>query len=810
MVPDLGTYYSHPNKLLKVHINGVKEKIRRRTNSKIAEYAAIFHDIGKLNPNFQNKLKGVGKGYSNHSYLSAYAFLCWYLTNRQEVNHLFGVEGNDITQIKIITAIILHHHGNLPNMDQNQSVIAFEEMRKYIGEQKDDLVYSRYMNQEMGLVHLPFSLNEQGWFKNSIPNIDLGKNSRAHEIEHWQRRSLDNFLVTQFSFAALIESDKRDAGDNERFNFADWVSHHIMKFSKALKDKFSELSSIGNLSELNGVRTEIRKESVNTISKSIETDNRVFSLTAPTGAGKTFMLLDIAAEIQRQKGNLGIIYALPFLSITDQVEKILTKELEIDVLTVNSKSINDKIEQAQANLDYEQSDKNIKVLLEEDFISSTFDHPFIITTFVQFFETLLSNRNSTLLKLPNFANRIFLIDEIQSLPPRLYIFFAAWLDAFCKRNNSYAILSTATMPSLQFPEKPTLEGIQQYKIKDPKLLFSNFKQPTELIDAEKYFRKDVFNRYTVLFEKDEWTISHLTNRMHQEKDSVLIILNTIQDTKDLFNEFQDLDNVYLLNTHFFPNHRLAIIEEVKALLKNNQKVILISTQLIEAGVDIDFPIVYRDLCPLPSLIQSAGRCNRNKNIELGKVFMFRLRNNQGKYSSELIYRKDAKLFLNFVLNHLPEEIGERELFFVQRQFFHQIAETLEIGKYPEEKMNLIQEINNAQFENVGKFQMINNKEFGNVFRLYVTAGEDDNNFEKLEEIVNSVSKKTFIDSQLFKIKLNAQLKNMSGRIVSIRAKSINDLPPLASPKEVCGLRKLNCDNYNLKTGIRLNGDCCII
>ena len=144
---------------------------------------------------------------------------------------------------------------------------------------------------------------------------------------------------------------------------------------------------------------------------------------------------------------------MPFLSITEQVQEIISNILNIDVLSVNSKSFNERIEKAQQEYETEQSSEKLKALLVEDFIENTFDHPFIITTFVQLFETLLSNRNSTLLKLPNFANRIFLIDEVQALPPRLYIFFTAWLDAFCKMNNSYAILSTATMPYLGIPDK---------------------------------------------------------------------------------------------------------------------------------------------------------------------------------------------------------------------------------------------------------------------------------------------------------------------------------------------------------------------
>src|SRR5690606_15150758 len=154
--------------------------------------------------------------------------------------------------------------------------------------------------------------------------------------------------------------------------------------------------------------------------------------------------------------------------------------------------------------------------------------------------------------------------------------------------------------------------------------------PNELLEPTKYFENNVFNRYVVNVIDEDLSIESLAERILQEDSSVLVILNTIQDTKDLYEELSELSDVYLLNTHFTPEDRLDKIEEVKKLL-SNKKVILISTQLIEAGVDIDFPTVYRDLCPLPSLIQSAGRCNRNKKIDLGNVNLIRLKNRKGKY-----------------------------------------------------------------------------------------------------------------------------------------------------------------------------------
>lgn len=804
MVFDLTKIESHPGKLLKVHIEGVCEKSAKRTSNALAKYAALFHDFGKINPNFQQKLKGIkSAGYSQHSYLSAFAFLNWFSSNRAEASRLLSLNGNDFTNLKLITAIILHHHGNLPNMDENISDQAFEGMIDFLQNHSEELPISEYLNEEMKFKHSKFDLSVKSWYKVKIPNIDLGNDGKEFEIKYWQRDSLRYYLNTQFAFASVIEADKRDAGRLELCNFETLLSDNISQISSSLEGVFDKFSQSASVSELNRVRTEIREEAVASVPRLMAKGQHVFSLTAPTGAGKTFTLLDIAKTIQKQNGNLGIIFALPFLSITEQVQNIISETLHVDVLAVNSKSVNERIEKAQKEYESEQSIEKLKALLVEDFIENTFDHPFIITTFVQLFETLLSNRNSTLMKLPNFSNRIFLIDEVQALPPRLYIFFSAWLDAFCKMNNSYAVLSTATMPNLAIPEKFELQESPLFELKNPITFFKTYSRPDDLLEPKKYFENNIFNRYRVSVIEEEQTIDSLKERILAEEKSILVIMNTIQDTKDLYNELRDLPNVFLLNTHFTSEDRLAKIEQVKQLL-GSEKVILISTQLIEAGVDIDFPMVFRDLCPLPSLIQSAGRCNRNKQLEFGEVFLFQLVNKKGKYSSELVYRNEARLFLDFIRREIAGTIQEKELFAVQTRFFNSISQDLIIGEYPEENMNLIEEINKAQFETVGKFQLISNKTFGEQYQFYVPKDEDDKNFEALISLLSAAKVGNYEENREFKIKINAQLKKMSNRVIAVRVLNKSNLPPLYCQEPVCGLYKIGKESYDSVVGYKLN------
>ena len=800
MVSDL-KYESHPGKALEEHIGGVLEGTRLRSSLAIAEMAALFHDLGKINPNFQNKLHGISGGYANHSYLSVIAFVNYALSNMTMLSEKYGLKSQEEIRLFIlqISVLIGRHHQNLPNFDN--ALVGSSELESaadFIKENNGQLPISDFFSKKLHQSGNGFQLN---WNRKSESCIAF---LNKHSKKVWKQNPLTYFFDTQEAFAALIESDKRDAGRNNDFNFKKLISFNTEQLNDNLKQTFDSFEQAPSKTRLNEVRTQIRLEAVESIKERLKTNERVFTLTAPTGAGKTFTMLAIANEIRNQKGNLGIIYSLPFLSITEQVQKIAEGLFDKDnVLSVNSKTENERIKKAQQSYENNQSAENLKEILKEDFIQNTFDHPFIITTFVQFFETLVSNRNATLLKLPNFKNRIFLIDEVQALPPRLYIFFSAWIDEFCKRNNSYAILSTATMPKMKISIKDTDDN------KRADLLFKNYIAPNELLNCENYFSKEIFSRYRINVLSEKQTNKSLAAHVFNNEKSCLVILNTIADTKNLYNELKDkAKNVLLLNTYFIPDDRTRIIREAQERLKQKEKVILISTQLIEAGVDIDFPVVYRDLCPLPSLIQSAGRCNRNNKIEKGEVFFFELVNEQGKSRAKLIYRNEGKSFLEFCRNNITESIDENQLFNVQSQFFGHIQENLTIGEFKESNndvpINMIQCVNNAEFETLGKFKLINN-DVGKQEQYYILENENDNVYEKLNGLLENLkSQSDYENSKRIRIEISDFIKQLSGRILSIRRNKYNKsfLPPHRA--DIMGIKFVALENYSSTEGLLLN------
>ena len=802
---DLNKCYSHPGKLLKVHLENVALSSKRFTSFHAAKLVSLFHDIGKVNPNFQQKLSGsCPKGYDHHAYLSAYVFFLSLIRNSSIFQIPQGFNRKNYL-ISLIT-IVAKHHGDLPNMMPNNgnSILSdYEIVNLYVFLDKTDIPVDEIISELLGIKTTEFTSLEsleiqrvRNTFTELVPN-------KPNEY----KVALAFYLEIQSIFSALVKADKSDAGD--MLSMLDDDERYLNEFSHKYPNILQGyLDNLNSQTLLNVERTKIRLESINSIRKGLEEGKLIFELTAPTGSGKTLMLLSLASEIIKSKGAKRIIYGLPFLSITEQVESEVLKILkgyEYFVQRIDSKSTNTRFDDIQKELDENPSEKLLQELKALEFQEDTFGYPFIITTFVRIFETLLGNKNHELMKLPNFSNCVFLLDEIQSLPPRLYGFFVAYLDKFCKLTGSFAIVSTATQPALRLPSDN----------KEAKDFFLDYEPPFKLLSLSHY-ENPVFNRYTVEVQKSIIDIEQLGHQVLQEEKSVLVILNTIQDTKDLYNfitDNMDDTNVLLLNTHFTPRDRSLKIYLAKRKLRQGDKVVLISTQLIEAGVDIDFPVLYRDFATISSVVQSAGRCNRNgKNPEKGKVVVVRLGTNQGERSS-LIYRGPDNELIKFSRESFYESgnCEEKDMLNIQKSFFEKICDQLIFGAYGEKlKNNLMEDISQCMYEKVGKFSLIDNNIFGEECLYYVPRNGDDKNFKLLLEYQKNLKESLSHDDKIsiiryHKRKLSNQLKKMSNRIVQIRFKQNQTKPITSSDEDYNGLCKISSECYNFRTGIQIDG-----
>lgn len=811
---DINTLRSHPDKLLLTHVQGVRDNTKKLSSSKIAELVALFHDLGKINPNFQSKLdtdKTVN-GYANHSYLSAYAFFCAFGCSRQNMEALkqfLEVDTFSQNDLIALTVSIAKHHSNLPDfspVDYNgtgASILSKDEnsaMYNFLNQEKDLPLYefvNHFISTDDFRHFLKTPKVQQGY---SEQLIFKGENNKS---------ALGFFLDNQFAFACVIQADKADAG--KIGNIIDDQQKAVQTFSESFSFQLdSYLGKLNQNSELNKLRTTIRNHAVENVLKGLSTDEHVYELTAPTGSGKTLMMLSLASEIIKAKGAKRIIYGLPFLSITEQVEAEVVKIFkgyEDFIQRIDSKSDNHRFEKIQEELDNNPDKEKIQEANILEFRENTFAYPFIITTFVRFFETLLSSRNAELLKLPNFSNCIFLLDEIQALPPRLYGFFVAYLSRFCEKFGSYAIISTATQPNFKIPNDNT-EAVK---------FFKDYTEPYPLLPLS-YFDNNLFNRYQIDFKKEPIDLETLKDSIISESSSTLVILNTIDDTKELYKlllDEMDKGELLLLNTHFTPNDRKKKISLAKDCLNNGNRIILISTQLIEAGVDVDFPILYRDFATVASIVQSAGRCNRNGKLDsFGLVKLFKLQN-KGKIRSDIIYQGKDKEILRFTKeSFLNEMYQERELLIVQKEFFHRIQSELNFARHsqnsPKLEFDFLKDIQECMYDKIGQFQLIDKQLFGEEIQYYVPYDYDDNNFDDLlklqSELIGLI--KGNADKSRIRTKkksIEMQLKKMSGQIVQVRLNRNQIRPLQGSDQHYFNLYKIDDNSYSFEKGVDLTG-----
>lgn len=835
MVANLKNIKSHPDKFLitqangdKGHVDGVIENAKQLTDLRWAELVAIFHDLGKINPNFSKKLETNKKvsGYANHSYLSAFAFFCAFACDENNHKNLQSwLDVNKLTGLDILalTVIISKHHGNLPNFIPEKE--DNEDIARILSKNENDTLF-KFLESNIDLPinefaqnYLPFVHNFQHFLLN--PNLQQQYRDRFIFDAKKNINPLDFFLDTQFSFASLIQADKTDAARFE--NLIESNQHDIKAFRENYDKQLADyLNKLNADTPLNQLRTTIREEAVRNVGIGLSNGERLFDLTSPTGSGKTLMLLSLANEILKFAPKpLRIIYALPFLSITEQVEgeilKIFADSVEY-IQRIDSKSVNYEFEKLQKQLENQPDEQAQMAINLLGFKENTFAYPLIITTFVQFFETLFSNQNSELLKLPNLSNCIFLIDEIQSLPPRLYSFFVAYLSKFCQKFNCYAIISTATQPNFNI-ESIKLNGENNRYVNSSKAFFPDYRVPFQLLSL-KHFSNEIFNRYTVHYINETINLSTLTQSIISEKQSVLVILNTIDDTKQLYDllldEVGDKADLVLLNTHFTPKDRSYKIEYAKLRLKYGKRIIVISTQLIEAGVDIDFPVLYRDFASVSSIVQSAGRCNRNgKLLQKGKVILFRLLNPNDR--SALIYRGKDKSILDFTKQvWRSESYDEKDLLKIQRNFFDKIGSELNFAEHSQSKPKFdfyfLKDIQECMFSKIGSFKLIDEKEYGTERQFYVPMNEEDNSFELLlllsKQLIEIKGKVEKINK---KRQIAFQFKKMANQIVKVRLKNQDTSPDLGHNEPYLDfLFKISLSSYSTERGVFVKGEDCII
>lgn len=322
-------------------------------------------------------------------------------------------------------------------------------------------------------------------------------------------------------------------------------------------------------STVNGRRTEILKAC---LEKGKE-EQGIFRLTVPTGGGKTVSSLAFALQHARKHQLDRVIYVIPYTSIIEQNAQVF-KEILGD----------GNVLEDHCNVVYEDPDKLNKIQLAAE----NWDCPVVVTTNVQFFESLFSNKSTKCRKLHNMADSVIIFDEAQMLPVNYLKPCIQAISELVYNYHSTVVLCTATQPSLQSFFPPQLNAAEICP---------------RVQEQYDFFRRTVFRNVGEIAEAE------LTEQL-KEHTQVLCILNSRKGVQRIFGMLQEEEGTYHLSTFMYPRHRKKLLTIIRDRLDKGLPCRLIATSLVEAGVDFDFPSVFRELAGVDSMIQAAGRCNR--------------------------------------------------------------------------------------------------------------------------------------------------------------------------------------------------------
>lgn len=521
----------------------------------------LFHDLGKAHPAFQKFLIASFEGHQSDKCPHAIWGAAWLYAVLRKQRAVSWRE---------FALPIQAHHAGLRGLDEAEG-----KLSAHFNEHRSSQIWREITSLGATLAQ-------------SLPRLSPQNDLCRRE------------MLTRMLFSSLVDADRLD------------TESHFSPANAAVRGNWTQLSALWPIFRTNHLRlmwngrgtamSRIRASVYFDAKRSAGAEPGIFRLTVPTGGGKTraaiaFALKHVISNPTHRFRR--IIVALPYTSIVEQTSTEYRSIFgEPNVLEHHSQFV----ENGDAENDVEA--------LKRTLASENWDYPVVVTTTVQLFESLFSNRTSQCRKLHRIAKSILVLDEVQTLPPEL---LRPTLDALTTLAEDYGVtvvLCTATQPT--FEMTPYLP---EWKSRTPVEIVPHHARLFAALDRVTYRRSEPVT--------DETLAGVLAGEVQ-----VLAIFNTRKDALRVYERLlsQEVSGLYHLSTLLCGDHRRAVLREVRERLRNRKAVRLISTQVVEAGVDFDFPCVYRAFGPLDRVVQAAGRCNREFTLgrKGGRVVIFEL------------------------------------------------------------------------------------------------------------------------------------------------------------------------------------------
>lgn len=617
-----GKTESHPGRALENHLLNtayLAEEIARESLGRIPGNllaTCLLHDVAKAHPRFQSRMK-TGKGRYAHAEPSA---------------HITFLVTRDIIAAE---AVHRHHSRARDRFTSYWYDLGHKDLCDVV---KDVPLWpgSVKVLEKLGMHTIT------GWGE-LLPSADELDDllEEAYELSLNEQ----NWLNFRLIYSLLIAADRMDA-------VSGGTKELLPPALQVTGDKVDHYLKSLNSTQLTNWRHRVR-EKVLQHAENMLSGPGVYTLTLPTGAGKTLLGLELAMSIANRENKRAIFYVLPFISIVEQnskVAKSLLPQVQEDHYLAYG---NDK--ESKNNVD-EEDDTRKKIMA----LFRYWYEPVVVTTFVKLWEVLYSPRGNDAMSFHRLANSVVILDEPQSIPARLWKGFGETLNFISRNMNATFILMTATQP--------------------------NIASGVELAPAAIELPR---SRYKIHFYRDKGDLQRVITLLDEHgfpSRSTLVVANTHRAAMEIYflikNILPGSKEIFFLSSWMTPQDRKKIMDRVKEKEENKQLRYLVSTQVVEAGVDLDFELVVRDCAPLDSLIQVAGRCNRHSSIGEGQVLVYEMQDDKGRSLSMLAYRDPvllnatAEVFKGLNDND-PVSVKEADVAGILKKYYDKLATALE-------------------------------------------------------------------------------------------------------------------------------------